>query len=77
MKTRTLFAVILGVLVVTDVSLAQDTAAPEQELQEPAFQQSDSPTPAQPEPSFVAQAEPPIVPGAPRPARPLNEPPVL
>ncbi len=77
MKTRTLFAVILGVLAVSSVSLAQDIEAPEQELQEPAFRQSDSPTPAQPEPSFVTQAVPPTMQGAPRPARPLAEPPLL
>ena len=56
MKIRTLIVTILGVLVVSSVSLAQNAGAPKQEPQEPAFRQSDSPTPAQPEPSFEAQA---------------------
>jgi hypothetical protein len=55
MKLRTLIVVILGVLVVSSMSLAQDAAVPEQEPQEPAFSQSDSPSQQQPEPSFAAQ----------------------
>ena len=58
MKIRTLIVSILGVFVVSNVSLAQAAEAPEQEPQEPVFQQSDSPTLAKPEPLFVAQAEP-------------------
>jgi hypothetical protein len=59
MKIRTLIISILGVLVVSSVSPARDAEVPEQEPQEPVFQQSDSPTPAQSEPSFVARAAPP------------------
>ena len=69
MKIRTLIVTILGILVVSSVSIAQDAGAPQQEPQEPAFQQSDSPTPAQPEPSFVTQAPSPS-PSTPRPEAP-------
>ncbi|MFC1605129.1 secretin N-terminal domain-containing protein [Planctomycetota bacterium] len=58
MKIRTLIVSILGVLVVSGASLAQAVEAPEQEPQEPAFQQSDSPPLLQTEPSLVAQATP-------------------
>jgi len=61
MKLRTLIVVILGVLIVSSISLAQDTAVPELELQEPAFSQSNSLELPQPEPSsegLTAQAPP-------------------
>ncbi|MHC4585730.1 MAG: secretin N-terminal domain-containing protein [Planctomycetota bacterium] len=61
MKNRTLIISILGVLAVSSVSLAQDEAVPEQELQEPVLRQSDSPALPQPEPSsegLTAQAPP-------------------
>ena len=58
MKIRALIVSILGILVVSSVSPAQVAGVPEQEPQEPAFQQSDSPTPAQPKPSFVSQTAP-------------------
>ena len=54
MKIRTLIVSILGVLVVLSASLAQAAGAPEQEPQEPAFQQSDTPEP-KPEHSLVRQ----------------------
>ena len=55
MKLRKLIIVILGILAVSNVSLAQDDVVPEQKLQEPTFRQSDSPDQQQPEPSFAAQ----------------------
>jgi hypothetical protein len=55
MKIRTLIVTILGVLVVSIASPAQNAGMPEQEPKEPVFQQSDSPTPAQPKPLLVAQ----------------------
>ncbi len=58
MKIRTLIVSILAVLAISGTSLVQAAGAPEQEPQKPVFQQSDSPTPAKPEPLFVAQAEP-------------------
>ena len=58
MKIRTLIISILGILVVASVSPAQVAGAPEQEPKEPAFLESTSPSPAQPKPSFVAQAPP-------------------
>jgi len=82
MKVRILIISILGVLAVSGASLAQNAGAPEQEPQEPAFQQSDSPGLPQPEPSFVAQAAPTPTPAtsaipAPRSARRSAKPPVL
>ena len=59
MKIRTLIVTILGVLVVSGVSLAQVAETPEQGPQEPAFQQSDSLDLSQPEPSLVAKEAPP------------------
>jgi hypothetical protein len=61
MKLRTLIVSILGILLASNLSLAQDARVPEQELQEPAFSQSDSPPLPQSEPSFkevTAQAPP-------------------
>ena len=62
MKIRTLIISILGVLVVSSVSPAQNTDVSQLGLAEPIFQESDSPGLPQPEPSFVAQATP--APGA-------------
>ena len=62
MKIRTLIVGILGVLVVSTVSPAQDAKAPEQEPQEQAFLESTSPPLPQLEPSFVAQAASPTTP---------------
>lgn len=79
MKIRTLIVTILGVLVVSGVSPAQVAEAPEQEPQEPVFQQSDSPGLPQPEPSLVAEAAPthgPQAPGSRRlTAKPMATPP--
>jgi hypothetical protein len=58
MRIRTLIVSILGILVVASASLAQNAGAPEQEPQEPVFQQSDSPE-LKSEPSFVAKTPPP------------------
>jgi hypothetical protein len=69
MKIRTLIISILGVLVVSSVSPAQDTDVPQLGLAEPIFQESDAPEP-KPEPSFVAQATPAPGPQAPRSRRP-------
>ncbi|MCP4613700.1 MAG: hypothetical protein GY845_33845 [Planctomycetes bacterium] len=68
MKHRTLIVIILGVLLASSMSQAQDTGAPEPQLQEPVFTQSDSPSLPQPEPSperITAQAPP----EAPKPSR--------
>jgi hypothetical protein len=51
MKIRTLVVSILGVLVVSSTSLAQDVEAPVRGLQEPAIQQPSSVNPWQAEPS--------------------------
>jgi hypothetical protein len=82
MKVRILIISILGVLAVSGASLAQNAGAPEQEPQEPAFQQSDSPGLPQAEPSFVAQAAPTPTPATsaiptPGSARRSAKPPVL
>ena len=69
MKIRILIVSILAVLVVSSVSPAQKAVAPEQEPQEPVFQQTDSPTPAQPKPSPIVQTAPtptPLFRGVPR-----------
>lgn len=71
MKIRTLIVSILGVLVVASASLAQNAGAPEQEPQEPAFQETDSLGLPQPESSFVTQTAPTPTPQAPR-SRRLN-----
>ncbi|UCG56246.1 MAG: hypothetical protein JSU70_15425 [Phycisphaerales bacterium] len=68
MKIRTSIIAVLGVLVASGFSPAQVMEAPQQEPQEPAIQQSDSPHLPQPEPQLVAQAAPPT-PQAPRPLR--------
>ena len=70
MKLRTLIVIILGILVVSSVSLAQDTEVPEQQLQEPVFRQSDSPAlPQQTPPSEVPGAQAPPQTQAPRSSR--------
>ena len=76
MKHRTLIVIILGVLAVSSVSLAQDAAVPEQELQEPALRQSHSPELPQPEPILVAQTPSPTKPQARGSRRPTTEPPM-
>ena len=76
MKLRTLIVVILGILAVSSVSLAQDAAVPEQELQEPAFSQSDSPELPQPEPILVAQTPSPTEPQARGSRRTTTKPPM-
>jgi hypothetical protein len=57
MKIRTLIVVILGVLVVSGALPAQEAGAPEQEPQELAFRESDSPEP-QPESASEGPAAP-------------------
>ena len=69
MKIRTLIVTILGVLVVSIASPAQNAGMLVQEPKEPVFQESDSPTPAQPEPLLVAQAP---STSAPRPQAPMS-----
>ena len=69
MKIRTLIVYILGVLIVSCLSPAQDMDAPEPQLPEPAFGVSDSPALPQPEPSLVAQAP---SPSPPRPQAPRS-----
>ncbi len=76
MKTRTLIVSILGVLVVSSASPAQNAEAPKQEPQKPVFRQSDSPTPAQPKPLFAAKTVPTPATQAPRSSRRLNPTPV-
>ncbi|TKJ36512.1 MAG: hypothetical protein CEE38_11920 [Planctomycetes bacterium B3_Pla] len=68
MKIRTLIISILGVLVVSGVSPAQNMDAPQLGLAEPIFKESDAPEPKS-EPSFVAQATPARGPQAPRSRR--------
>ncbi len=78
MKIRTLIVAILGVLVVSSVSPAQDIEAPELRLQEPVLQEAPSPEP-RPQPSSVRQSLPPssVHVQTSRPARILPKPPTI
>jgi len=69
MKIRTLTLTILGILVVSSVSLAQHSEAPQPQFKEPTFQQTDSLDTSQSKSSFVVQAATAPTPGVPRPQR--------
>ena len=73
MKIRTLIVSVLGVLLVSSALSAQDIGAPQAQLQEPAFQQSDSAPLAQTEPPSRPQAQQ-ARPRLSRSGRPIVEP---
>jgi len=76
MKFRTLIISILGVLVVSGVSLAQNAEVTQAQLREPVLQESDTPE-LKPEHSLVRQPLSPPRAQAPRPVRRLAKPSVL